>query len=73
LISFDDVAMVFARRAAFPPQLIAPLEYRYLVPDDPHIGYLNDEIRKNARAEVERAKREIGEIAVVRELELGTN
>ena len=73
LIAFDDAAMVFARRAAFPPQVIAPLEYHYLVPDDPHIGYLNDEIRKGARAEVERAKREIGEIAVVRELELGTN
>ena len=73
LIAFDDVAMVFARRAAFPPQLIGPLEYRYLVPDDPHIGYLNDEIRKNARTEIERAKREIGEIAVVKELELGTN
>jgi hypothetical protein len=73
LIAFDDAAMVFARRAAFPPQAIAQLEYRYLVPDDPHIGYLNDEFRKNARAEVERAKREFGEIAVVRELELGTN
>ena len=73
LIAFDDAAMVFARRAAFPPQLIAPIEYRYLVPDDPHIGYLSDEIRKGAKAEVERAKREIGQIAVVRELELGTN
>ncbi len=73
LIAFDDVAMVFARRAAFPPRVIAPLEYRYLVPDDPHIGYLNGEIRKNAHAEVERAKREIGEIAVVLELERGTN
>jgi hypothetical protein len=65
--------MIFARRAAFPPQLIASLEYRYLVPDDPHIGYLNDEIRVRARAEVERAKREIGEIRVVQELERGTN
>jgi hypothetical protein len=73
LIAFDDVAMIFARRAAFPPRLIASLEYRYLVPDDPHIGYLNDEIRLRARAEVERAKREIGEIRVVQELERGTN
>jgi hypothetical protein len=73
LIAFDDVAMIFARRAAFAPQLIASLEYRYLVPDDPHIGYLNDEIRMRARAEVERAKREIGEIRVVQELERGTN
>jgi hypothetical protein len=73
LIAFDDAAMVFARRAAFPPQAIAPLEYRYLVPDDPHIGYLSDEIRLRARAEVARAKREIGDVGVVRELERGTN
>ena len=65
--------MILARRAAFPPQVIAPLEYRYLVPDDPHIGYLNDEFRRKAKAEVERAKREIGEIRVVQELERGTN
>ena len=38
LIAFDDAAMVFARRAAFPPRARA-LEYRYLVPDDPSIGY----------------------------------
>jgi hypothetical protein len=73
LIAFDDAAMVFARRAAFPPQVIASLEYRYLVPDDPHIGYLNDEFRRKAKAEVERAKREIGDIGVVQELERGTN
>jgi hypothetical protein len=72
LIAFDDAAMVFARRAAFSPDAIARLEYRYLVPDDPHIGYLSEEIRKGARAEVERARREIGDIAVVRELESGT-
>jgi hypothetical protein len=71
LIAFDDAAMIFARRAAFPPQVIAPIEYRYLVPDDPHIGYINDEIRARARGEVERARREFGEIAVVRELESG--
>ncbi|PYQ51321.1 MAG: hypothetical protein DMF59_08270, partial [Acidobacteria bacterium] len=72
LIAFDDAAMVFARRAAFSPQAIANLEYRFLVPDDPHIGYLNDEIRNRARAEVERAKREFGNIAVVQRLEEGT-
>jgi len=73
LIAFDDAAMVFARRGAFPPQILEPLEYRYLVPDDPHIGYLNDEFKLRARAEVQRAKRELGETAVVHELELGTN
>ena len=71
LIAFDDAAMVFARRAAFSPQAIANLEYRFLVPDDPHIGYLNAEIRNRARAEVERAKREFGNIAVLRKLEEG--
>ncbi len=71
LIAFDDAAMIFARRAAFSPQVIAPLEYRYLVPDDPHIGYINDAVRNGARAEVARARREIGEVNVVRELEQG--
>ena len=69
LIAFDDAAMVFARRAAFSPQTIASLEYRYLVPDDPAIGYLNEDIRMRARAEIERAKREMGALAVVKKLE----
>jgi len=72
LIAFDDATMIFARRAAFSPDVIARLEYRFLVPDDPQIGYLNDEFRKAARAEVARAKNEFGEINVVRELEAGT-
>src|SRR5438876_3621122 len=72
LIAFDDAAMVFARRAAFPPATIARLEYRFLVPDDPHIGYLNDAIRNAALGEIARARREIGDINVVRELERGT-
>jgi uncharacterized membrane protein (UPF0136 family) len=71
LIAFDDAAMIFARRAGFPPDTIARLEYHYLVPDDPHIGYVNEEIKKAARMEVERARREIGDINVVRELERG--
>jgi hypothetical protein len=71
LIAFDDAAMVFARRAAFPPGVVERLEYRYLVPDDPSIGYGNDNIRLAARAEVARAKREIGDLNVVRELERG--
>ena len=72
LIAFDDAAMIFARRAAFPPNVIARLEYRFLVPDDPHIGYLNDEFRSAAKAEIARARREIGDVNVVREMESGT-
>jgi hypothetical protein len=69
LIAFDDAAMVFARRAAFPPERIAALEYRYLVPDDPSTGYANEEIRAAARQEIARARREFGDVRVVRELE----
>lgn len=71
LISFDDAAMIFARRAAFPADLIARIEYLYLVPDDPFIGYLTPEIRAKARADIERARREIGDIEVVRKLAEG--
>ena len=71
LIAFDDAAMVFARRAAFPPQRIAALEYRYLVPDDPAIRYANDEFRAAARQEIARARFELGDIKIVRELESG--
>ena len=72
LIAFDDAAMIFARRAAFPANVVDRVEYRFLVPDDPHIGYLNDEFRNAAKAEVARARREIGDVNIVRELELGT-
>jgi len=65
--------MVFARRAAFPPERIAALEYRYLVPDDPAIGYANEQIRAAARQEIARARRELGDIRVVRELEAGAD
>ena len=51
---------------------MARREYRFLVPDDPHIGYLNDAIRNAARGEIARARREIGDINVLRELERGT-
>ncbi|HEX3580553.1 MAG TPA: hypothetical protein VH087_02245 [Thermoanaerobaculia bacterium] len=37
LISYDDVAMVFARRTAFPPQTINRLEVKGAVPDGPVI------------------------------------
>jgi hypothetical protein len=33
LIAFDDVSMVFARRGAFPPAVLNPIEIRGVVPD----------------------------------------
>lgn len=72
LVAFDDAAMVFARRAAFSPDVIARMEFRYLVPDDPFIGYINDEVRAKAVEEVARARREIGNLDVVERLEQGT-
>jgi hypothetical protein len=71
LIAFDDVAMVFARRTAFTPEQLASIEYRYLVPDDPSVGFATDEIRAAAQIEVARAKAQFGEIRVVREMERG--
>ncbi|MEA2239178.1 MAG: hypothetical protein QOC81_3902 [Thermoanaerobaculia bacterium] len=71
LIAFDDAAMVFARRNAFPPEQLAPIEYRYLVPDDPSVGFTTADIRDAARTEVARAKAQFGDIRVVRELERG--
>ncbi len=71
LIAFDDAAMIFARRAAFPPERIAALEYRYLVPDDPTIGYASPELRRAAEIELGRARRQFGEIRVVMELMRG--
>jgi hypothetical protein len=73
LIAFDDAAMVFARRDAFPRERLEPIEYRYLVPDDPAIGYANAEIRDAARKEIARARAQFGDIRVVRELESGVN
>jgi hypothetical protein len=72
LIAFDDVAMVFARRDKFPSEVIDRIEYRFLVPDDPHIRFLNEQFRNAAREEVARARRELGDLNVVRELEEGT-
>jgi hypothetical protein len=69
LIAFDDAAMVFARRNAFPPAQLAAFEYRYLVPDDPSVGFSTAEIRDAARAEVARARAQFGDIRVVQELE----
>jgi len=71
LIAFDDAAMVFARRDAFPASRLDAIEYRFLVPDDPGIGYRNAEFRDLARKEIARAKAQFGDIRVVRELEAG--
>src|SRR5438067_680840 len=71
LIAFDDAAMVFARRDKFPPQLIDRIEYRFLVPDDPHIRFPNAPFPNAAREEAARARREMGDLDVVRELEAG--
>lgn len=71
LIAFDDAAMIFARRAAFPQDLIERVEYRYIVPDDPFIGYLTPEYRHLAQKDIERARTEIGDIGVVRQLAEG--
>jgi hypothetical protein len=71
LIAFDDAAMVFARRNAFPPEKLGAIEYRYLVPDDPSIGYVNAQIRDGARREAARARAQFGDIKVVRDLERG--
>ncbi|MEA2328133.1 MAG: hypothetical protein QOE68_3092 [Thermoanaerobaculia bacterium] len=73
LIAFDDAAMVFARRDAFPASRLDAIEYRFLVPDDPGIGYRNAEFRNLARKEIARAKAQFGHIRVVRELETGAN
>lgn len=69
LVAFDDAAMIFARRAAFPPAIIARYEYRFLIPDAPQVHYANAAILREASAEVQRARREIGEENVVRKLE----
>jgi hypothetical protein len=71
LIAFDDAAMVFARRDAFPPARLNPIEYRFLVPDDPSIRYMNPQILDAARKEIARARTQFGDIRVVRELESG--
>src|SRR3954453_5527024 len=71
LIAFDDAAMVFARRDAFPASRLDAIEFRFLVPDDPGIGYRNAEFRDLARKEIARAKAQFGDIRVVRELEAG--
>jgi hypothetical protein len=72
LIAFDDAAMIFARRSAFPADVIERAEYQYIVPDDPFIGYLTPEFREGAKKDIERARREIGDVEVVKKLDEGT-
>jgi len=73
LIAFDDAAMVFARRDAFPAPRLDAIEYRFIVPDDPGIAYANAQFRDLARKEIARAKAQFGDIRVVRALEAGVN
>ncbi|MEA2343688.1 MAG: hypothetical protein QOF63_1857 [Thermoanaerobaculia bacterium] len=73
LIAFDDAAMVFARRDAFPASRLDAIEYRFIVPDDPGIAYANAKFRDAARKEIVRAKAQFGDIRIVRALEAGVN
>jgi hypothetical protein len=70
LIAFDDVAMVFARRAAFPIGSLERIEYKHLVPDEPAIEYLNPPA---AKQEMERARKELGESNVLQEMQRHVN
>jgi uncharacterized membrane protein len=72
LIAFDDAAMIFARRAAFPPQQIAALEYLTLVPDGPGFGLVNPRLKALAQQEVARAKRDLGDLRIIQDLEEAT-
>jgi hypothetical protein len=61
LIGFDDVAMVFARRDAYPAEAIAALEYRQLLPDAPQMmAVLGEEEKREARRELLRAEKSGG-------------
>jgi hypothetical protein len=72
LIAFDDAAMIFARRAAFPPRQIAALEYLTLVPDAPGFGLVNPRLKALAQQEVARAKRDMGDLRIIQDLEEAT-
>jgi hypothetical protein len=74
LIAFDDAAMVFARRAAYPRDVIARLEYPLLVPDGDQL-FTTPAARAEAARELLRAHEEFGEQRVLekvaREIEEG--
>jgi len=70
LVGFDDVAMLFARRRAFDPALLAAREYRLLVPDEREVKIPDGtKQREEMSREVRRAKVSIGEIGVVKRME----
>jgi len=71
LISFDDVAMIFARRNAFPAELLDRIEYVYLVPDAPTIPFATEQYRQAALKEIERARRELGPSRVLAAMQQG--
>jgi hypothetical protein len=64
LIAFDDAAMVFARRAAYPRDAIARLEYPLLVPDGEQL-FDTPAARAEAARELLRAHDEVGEQQVL--------
>lgn len=69
LIAFDDAGLVFARRDAHPPEVMARLEYRHLVPDDPRaMQFDSDEERKAAAGELRRAAEAIGDTPMMQRL-----
>jgi hypothetical protein len=65
LIAFDDAGLLFARRAAFPPAVLAPLEYRALAPDDAAQRFVSVEQKNAAARELERLRSEIGDAQIV--------
>jgi len=69
LIAFDDVGLVFARRDAHPPQVLASLEFRHLVPDDPRaMQFDSEEQRRGAAVELKRAAEALGDTELMRRL-----
>lgn len=69
LIAFDDAGLVFARRDAYPSEVIARLEYHHLVPDDPRpMKFDSDEQRNAAASELKRAAEALGPTPVMRRL-----
>ncbi|HXI11056.1 MAG TPA: hypothetical protein VNM92_00190 [Thermoanaerobaculia bacterium] len=70
LIGFDDVALLFARRRAFDPSILASREFETLVPDDPERTIPSDpHQRKQMASEIRRAKITLGDVEIVRRME----
>ncbi|MEO8216618.1 MAG: hypothetical protein ABI718_06005 [Acidobacteriota bacterium] len=68
LIEFDDVAMVFARRADYPPAVLAPMEFAHLVPDAGTVDISSVE-REAWRREIAVARARMGSLAVLDRME----